>query len=157
MEKVISVFKVVLSVVGGFLATALGGFDSLTTMLIILAFCDVLFGSAKGIKNKNFSSSILLWGLINKAVIFAVIAIMVKVDAALGKVGFLRNAFIIWFSLCEGASMIENSASLGIPWPDGLLNVLIQVRKGFSINLSKIVKQIIDNYNVPVSKERDDR
>lgn len=156
MEKVVSIIKLVLSVIGGVVATSIGGFDNLMTLLMILAFCDVLFGGAKGIKNKNFSSSILLWGLINKAVIFMVIAVMVKVDYALGKAGFLRNAFIIWFSLCESASMIENSASLGIPWPDGLLSILVQVRKGFSINISKIVKQIIDNYHLSVDDERGD-
>lgn len=157
MEKVISILKIVIAVTGSFIASALGGADSLTTLLLILASCDILFGGAKGIKNKNFSSSIFFWGLINKAVIFLVIAIMVKVDAAIGKVGFLRNAFIIWFSLCESASMIENSASLGVPWPDGLLNVLVQVRKGFSINISKIVQQIIENYNIPKSEGSDEK
>lgn len=156
MEKTIYYSKVVLALIGGYVATMLGGADNLLYMLLFLTTCDLLLGAAKGAKNKNFASSIFFWGLVNKAVIFMIVAIMVKVDLTLGKFGFLRNAFIIWFSICEGASIIENSASLGIPWPDGLLNILIQVRKGFSINLSKIVQQIIDNYNLPKSEGKSD-
>lgn len=153
MENTINIMKIVLSVIVGYIATFLGGFDNLVVLLLILTCCDLLFGSAKGVKNKNFSSSIFFWGLVNKAVIFLVIAIMVKIDLVLGKGGILRNVFIIWFSICEGASIIENSAALGIPWPDGLLNILVQVRKGFSINISKIVQQIIDNYNIASDTE----
>lgn len=148
MEKTIQILKFLFAIICGYTATILGGFDNLVVLLLVLTACDLLFGSAKGIKNKNFSSSIFLWGLVNKAIVFMVIAIMVKIDLVLGKAGMLRNVFIIWFSLCEGASIIENSAALGIPWPDGLLGVLVQVRKGFSINICKIVEQIIDNYNV---------
>ena len=149
MEKLINVLKVIVAVTGGYVTTMVGGFDNLINLLLFLACCDLAFGGAKGIKNKNFSSSIFFWGLINKAVIFVVIAMMVKVDLAIGKVGVLRNAFIIWFALCEAASIVENSAALGAPWPDGLLSVLVQVRKGFSINLSKIVKRIIADYAIP--------
>jgi toxin secretion/phage lysis holin len=156
MDKTINALKIILAVVGSFLVSALGGADNLIILLLVLASLDMVFGAAKGAKNKKFSSSVFLWGIINKAIIFAIIALMVRVDLVLGKVGFLRNAFIIWFSLCEGASIIENSASLGIPWPEGLLGILIQVRKGFSINLSKIVQQIIDNYNLPKEKESEE-
>jgi toxin secretion/phage lysis holin len=146
MEKTINVLKIIIAVTGSWLASMLGGADNLIILLLALASLDMAFGAAKGAKNKKFSSSVFLWGIINKAIIFAIIALMVRVDLVLDKVGFLRNAFIIWFSICEGASIIENSASLGVPWPDGLLNILVQVRKGFSINVSKIVQQIIDNY-----------
>ena len=153
MERTISILKIVLAGIGGYIATSLGGFDNLLMLLIALSFSDQAFGAAKGFKKKGFSSSIFFWGIVNKAVIFVIIAIMVKVDLAIGKVGFLRNAFIIWFSLCESASIIENTAALGIPWPDGLLSVLVQVRKGFSINISKIVQQIIENYKIEDKKD----
>lgn len=156
MEKTIYYSKVVLALVGGYFASLLGGADKLLFMLLCLVTCDLIFGAAKGTKNKNFASSIFFWGLVNKAVIFMIVAIMVQVDSVLGKFGILRNSFIIWFAICEGASIIENTATLGIPWPDGLLNILIQVRKGFSINLSKIVQQIIDNYKLPKTEGKSD-
>ena len=144
--KAITGIKMAFAVIGSFIAAALGGADALIYLLICLTFSDIVFGALKGAKKKNFSSSILFWGLINKAIIFMVVALMVRVDIAIGLNGLFRNSFIIWFSLCEGASIIENSASLGLPWPDGILKIMVQVKKGFSINLSKIVQRIIDDY-----------
>lgn len=148
MDKTISISKVVLAATASWLIARLGGADNLIILLLILAGSDMLLGGAKGIKFKKFSSSIFFWGLVNKAVLFIVIAIMVQVDLVIGKPGLLRNTFIIWFSICESASMLENSASLGVPWPDGLINVLVQVKKGFSINISKIVQKIIEEYKI---------
>ena len=152
MDKTISTIKIVIAVIGGWIATVLGGFDALMTLCIWLAFFDVLFGAAKGFKLKNFSSSLLFWGLVNKAVGFSIIALMVLVDQAIGKVGILRNSFTIWLCICNGASIVENTASLGFPWPDWMQSALVQVKKGFSINLGKIVQKIIDDY-VKVDKE----
>lgn len=155
MDKTIDGIKLAIAVIGGIIASALGGTDKLIYMLLFMVCTDLALGALKGAKNKGFSSSIFFWGLINKAIIFVVVALMVQVDNALGKIGFLRNAFLVWFGICEGASIIENSAALGIPWPDGLLKVLVQVRKGFSINLSKIVQKIIEEY-IPDEKKEDD-
>src|SRR5690349_8185441 len=104
MDKTISITKAVTAALGAWLIARLGGADNLIFLLLILTGSDMLFGGAKGIKNKIFSSSIFFWGLINKAVIFFVIAIMVQVDLVIGKPGLLRNTFIIWFSICEAAS-----------------------------------------------------
>lgn len=152
MEKTMYAIKIAITMIGGCLATALGGFDKLMILFIWLAFFDVIFGAAKGFKQKNFSSSLLFWGLVNKAVGFAIIALMVMVDKAIGKVGLLRNLFTIWFCLCNGASIVENTALIGVPWPDWMVGAMVQVKKGFSINLGKIVQKIIDDY-VKVEKE----
>ncbi len=157
MEKSISIIKIIIAVIGGWLATVLGGFDNLMILCIWLAFFDVLFGGAKGFRLKNFSSSLLFWGLVNKAVGFAIIALMVLVDQAIGKAGILRNSFTIWLCICNGASIVENTATLGFPWPDWMQNALIQVKKGFSINLGKIVQRIIDEYASSGDKETEDK
>lgn len=152
MEKAIDIGKWVVAALTGWLFGLLGGNDALIALLVGMVCLDILFGVLKGIKQKNFSSSILTWGLVNKAVFFCIIALMVKIDAVLN-INILRNTFIIWFCLCDGASIIENTAIIGIPWPDGLLKVLVQVRKGFSINISKIVTKIIEEYNISTDKE----
>lgn len=153
MEKLIDILKWVIAFFLSVFIGALGGADNLLKLIIVMVCADEIAGILKGIKQNNFSSSILFWGLINKAFEFCVIAVMYRVDLALG-VNILRNTFIIWFSICEGASIIENSAVIGISWPDGLLKVLIQVRKGFSINISKIVKKIIEEY-IPESEREE--
>lgn len=151
MEKVIEIGKWVVAMFTSFLMSVVGGGDTLVILMLSLVVADLVFGALKGIKNKVFSSSILFWGIVNKAILFCIIAIMYRVDLALG-IDILRNTFIMWFCICDGASIIENTAIIGIPWPDGLLKVLVQVRKGFSINISKIVTKIIEEYNVSVEE-----
>ncbi|BBF45089.1 hypothetical protein lbkm_3848 [Lachnospiraceae bacterium KM106-2] len=152
LESMIRVLKCVVAVVVGTLAKWLGGDDTLIDLMIMLVCCDTIFGITKGMKEHNFASSILYWGLVNKATMFVWIAIMYKVDQVLS-ISILRNTFIIWFCLCDCASIVENTATIGMPWPDGLLKILVQVRKGFSINISKIVKQIIDNYGIETNEK----
>lgn len=156
MEKTIYVVKIAVTVIGGFLATALGGFDTLMTLCIWLAFSDVVFGLAKGFKQGKFSSALLFWGIVNKAVGFAIIALMVKVDLVLGRADLLRNCLTIWVCLCNGASIVENTAAIGFPWPDWMQNAMIQVKKGFSINLGKIVQKIIDDY-IKIDKDKGEK
>lgn len=152
MDKTIDYVKAAISVLGGLLSAVLGGLDGLLQFYIALFMCDLCVGSLKAIKNKNFASSVLFWGFINKVIALAVIAILTSLDRVLGLNNTLRNISIIWFSICEGASLLENLAILGLPIPDGLRNILIQVKKGFNINLTKVVKQIIDNYQIPIDE-----
>lgn len=146
MEKAVSTGKIIVAFIGGALMSLLGGSDALTTLFMWLVCLDILTGAGKGFKLKKFSSSVLFWGIVNKAVEFVIIALMVKLDAALGTAGLLRNSFLIWSCICEGASFVENTAAIGAPWPDWVKNALVQLRKGFSINLGKIVQKIIDDY-----------
>lgn len=157
MNNTIDYVKAAVSLAGGFLSASLGGVDGLLQFFIILFMCDLCFGALKAIKNKNFASSVLFWGFINKVIALAVIAILTKLDAVLGFNNTLRNIAIIWFSLCEGASLLENLAILGLPIPDGLRGILVQVKKGFNINLTKVVKQIIDNYNIPIDESEEEK
>ena len=155
MEKSIEVFKWIVAIVGGFIAGALGGMDNLLIFYVVVICADVVAGTLKGAKQKNFSSSILFWGLVNKAFELCIVALMERLDIVLG-LNALRNIFIIWFCICNVASIVENSAVIGVPWPDGLQKILVQVRKGFSINISKIVKKIIEEY-MPIEESESDK
>ena len=157
MDKTIDYVKVAISLLGGFLSAALGGVDGLLQLYVIMFVFDLCLGALKAVKNKNFASSVLFWGFINKVIALAVIAMLTKLDAVLGFNNTLRNIAIIWFCLCEGASLLENLAILGLPIPDGLRGILVQVKKGFNINLTKVVKQIIDNYNIPIDESEEEK
>mgnify|MGYP001165967624 FL=1 len=157
MDKTIDYVKVAISLLGGFLSAALGGVDGLLQLYVIMFVFDLCVGALKAVKNKNFASSLLCGGFINKVIALAVIAMLTKLDAVLGFNNTLRNIAIIWFCLCEGASLLENLAILGLPIPDGLRGILVQVKKGFNINLTKVVKQIIDNYNIPIDESEEEK
>lgn len=152
MEKTIDIIKLVIATIGAFISSWLGGFDKLLQFYLVCIVCDLVFGAFKGIKKKEFSSSVLFWGFMNKVIALVAIGILDKLDEVLS-IDLLRNTALIWFCICEGASLLENFAILGLPIPDGLRNILTQVKKGFSINFTKIVKQIIDNYKVPIENE----
>lgn len=153
MEKTIDVLKIITATIFGAFITAVGGFDNLLQLYIILFVSDLVFGGLKAIKNKNFASAVMFWGFINKIIAFVVIAILSAVDGVLGINNTLRNITIIWFCICEGASILENLIILGLPMPDGLKDILSQVKKGFNINITKIVTQIIENYKIPMSNK----
>lgn len=150
MEKVVDFVKIITTMVGAYVASALGGWDAVIKLYFALFICDLCLGALKGIKTKTFSSSILFWGFINKFIAVLFIRLAVMVDSALNAPVSCRMIMVVWYCICEGASILENSAVLGVPIPDGLREILIQVKKGFSINITKIVKQIIDNYKIPV-------
>jgi|GEM_PF-1146057 len=147
MDSTVQTIKRITAVVTGILAGILGGFDSLLQFYTGLMVVDFALGCVKGIKAKNFSSAIALWGFINKIIALSVIVLCVLFDNVLGDGDYLRSISIIWFCVCEGASILENLAVIGIPFPQGLREVLVQAQKGFSINFSQIVGQIIKNYS----------
>lgn len=155
MDKTIEGVKLAIATIGAFISSWVGGFDELLQFYLICVICDLVFGAIKGIKKKEFSSSLLFWGFMNKVLALAAVGILNKLDGVLN-VDLLRNTAIIWFCICEGASLLENFASLGLPIPEGLRSILTQVKKGFSINFTQIVKQIIENYKIPIDDEKGD-
>lgn len=146
MADRISYVKMFLSVAGGFITQLAGGYDSLLQLFVWIVMIDFGLGLIGGIKKKEFSSSIAKWGFVSKVAYFIIIAVCVKIDVVIGKVCFVRNIAIIWFLLCEGASVLENTAILGVPWPEGLLDVLVQAKNGFSIRAIDVVKKLIVEY-----------
>lgn len=147
MEKEITYIKVVLSIAGGMITQYMGGYDTILSLLVWLVMADFILGCLWGVKAKDFSSTVAKWGFVTKFVYFATVAICVKIDMVIGKDCFIRNIAIIWFALCEGASVLENAAKLGAPLPAGLLDVLVQAKNGFSIRVTDIVKTIVLEYS----------
>lgn len=156
LEKVVQALKWGVALLFGFIADACGGGDRLFTLICAIVCMDIVFGMLKGIKKNEFSSSLLYWGVVNKLSMFAFIALANYLDLVL-PVKVLRNSFIVWLCITDGASIVENTTVLGFPWPEWLSGVMIQVRKGFSINLYKIVKQIIDNYGIETEDKESDQ
>ena len=143
MEKT-TMIKLMSTAILGFISAVVGGFDSLFIFYITLIIFDYILGAFKAIKTKTFASSLMFWGFINKILSICFVAIGFALDNLLN-LCILRNMFIIWFTLCESASILENTVVLGLNLPQGLTEILLQVKQGFSINFLNVVKKIIED------------
>lgn len=142
----IDVVKVEISAVLGIVITMLGGFDAMLKLLIIMIMIDMLSGALHAVKKHRFRLQIALWGIWVKICEMLTVAICNGVDQVVGTQPWLRNIAIIWYIICESASVLEHMARLGVPMPKGLLGVLKQAKQGFGISITKIAKKILQEY-----------
>lgn len=122
-------------VVGGFLISFWGGWDSLISALTALIVIDYITGVVKAIYLKKLSSEISYRGLLKKMLILIVVGAAVVLQSVLPENIPLREITIMFFICNEGISILENAAAM-IPIPAKLKNVLLQLR-GSSENEKK--------------------
>ncbi|MCY6957972.1 phage holin family protein [Clostridium brassicae] len=116
---------------GGTLLTCLfGNWDLALQVLIVCMVLDYIMGIMCGTKEKNLSSQIGFNGLKKKFTILIILILAVSLDRLLGQ-GWIFRTLVIWFYIgIEGLSILENAVRLGVPFPDALKDVLIQLKEG---------------------------
>ena len=127
IEKWFNTVSIVGGIVGGFLCQWLGGWDVIIKALVMLVVLDYVTGVLKAIYTKTLSSEVGFKGLIQKIVIFIVIATAVIIQMVVGNVIPLREVTITFFLCNEGISLLENASEF-VPIPDKLKDTLIQLR-----------------------------
>lgn len=128
MDKMFNWISIVIGAIGGFAAYWLGGWDNLLKVIVILAVLDYVTGIFKAIRMKALSSEIGFMGLLKKIVMFIVIAAAFSLQELMVNAVPLREVVIMFYIANEGLSLLENAA-IFIPIPDGLRNVLLQLRE----------------------------
>lgn len=160
MENKIVCMKVAIALVGGMAVNLLGGYDELLKVFIMSVIIDFIMGILSSIKKKQFSSTVARWGFVGKLLYFMIIALCVQLDNVMGKDDLIRNVAIVWFLICECASILENAANLGMPLPKGLIDVLVQAKNSFSIRIIDVVKKMVMEYstegNAEIKKESEE-
>ena len=129
-------FYATIGVIGGAIATALGGWDVLLETLIWFMVLDYITGLVvAGIFHNSgksetgaLESRASLKGLFRKGGILVVVIVAVHLDEIIGS-QFVRSAVLIAFIVSEGISIMENVGLMGVTYPDA-------IRKAFDI-LSK--------------------
>ena len=113
-------------VIGGFIATLLGGWDSALITLLIFMGVDFLtgvigaaLGKSKHSRTGKLSSKAGWYGLAKKFCTLLIIVVAVRVDILIGTT-YVRDATCIGFCLNELLSIVENTSLLGIPYPDAI-------------------------------------
>lgn len=127
MEKIFNSLSIVGGTIGGALIGLLGGWDKLITALLIFMCLDYLTGVIKAIYNKDLSSEIGFKGLAKKVLILIIVAVAVIVENTMG-VPAIREMVIMFFTINEAISILENAAQMGLPIPEKLKEVLLQLR-----------------------------
>ncbi|MBR2088672.1 MAG: phage holin family protein [Oscillospiraceae bacterium] len=121
--------------IGGFIATLLGGWDSaLITLVIFMAidFTTGLIAAALG-KSKHswtgrLSSKAGWYGLAKKFCTLLIIVVAVRIDILIGTT-YVRDATCIGFCVNELLSIVENTSLMGVPYPDAIKKAIDVLQK----------------------------
>lgn len=130
-------FISVVGVVGGFVSSFVGGFD--TSFKIMLSFMVIDYVSAlilacffhKSPKTATggLSSSVSFHGLIRKIMMIVFVGVAHLLDMQLGS-DYIRNAVCIAFMVNELISLIENFGLMGVPIPKVITNAIELLKDG---------------------------
>lgn len=127
IEKLFNSISIVFGVVAGSAIHLLGGNDILLKTIIILVVLDYITGIIKAVYLKQMSSQIGFKGILKKVMIFILICFSFLIQTFLKDSIPLREIVITFFIANEGISLLEN-ASIIIPIPQKLKDVLLQIR-----------------------------
>lgn len=130
MKNIWTVIQAAFTAFGGVIGWFLGGFDGFLYALIAFAVIDYVSGIMVAITNKNLSSRVGFTGIFKKVLIFCLVGVGNIMDMyILGEAGVLRSAVIFFYLSNEGISILENTAALGVPYPNKIKQVLEQLNK----------------------------
>lgn len=127
MEKMFNSISIAFGVIGGLIVSFLGGWDGLAITLVSFIVLDWITGLLKAIYNKNLSSYTGFKGIIKKVVILIVVGVAVLLETNMG-IPAIREIVMMFFIANEGISLLENVSQMGIPFPEKLKDILIQLR-----------------------------
>ena len=128
MENMIDKMEWVFAIIGGFLGWFLGGFDGFLYALIAFVVLDYWTGILAAGVHKKLSSKIGFNGIAKKVCIFVLVGLANVIDMhIIGNGSALRTAVIFFYLANEGISVLENSAVIGLPVPEKLKEMLLQL------------------------------
>lgn len=133
--------KILSSIIAGLGACAnyfFGGLDMALKTLLLLMVLDYITGLICAGKDKVLSSSTGFKGLGKKILILIIVGVGVSVDNATGTNGIVRSMVIFFYASMEGISILENATRAGVPVPEQLKEMLVQLKKGNKKEVKKI-------------------
>ena len=129
LNTVVEFLKALICTIGGYIVWFLGGFDGVLIALCMFVLVDYLTGVIAAIIEKKLNSKIGAKGIAKKILIFFLVGIATILDLyVLGGTSPIREVVIVFYIANEGISIIENSAKLGLPIPQKLIDVLEQLK-----------------------------
>lgn len=116
--------------IGTGLTYIFGGWDTVLIVLTIFMALDYLTGVMAAIANKELNSNVGFKGLFKKVTILIVLIVAVLLDRLLNNDTWVFRTLVAYFYIAnEAISLLENSARIGLPVPQKLLDILAQLKK----------------------------
>ena len=130
MKDVIHTIQIIFAAIGAYIGWFLGGFDSLLYALVAFVVLDYITGLMVAVLEKKLSSSIGFKGIFKKVLIFIFVGTGHIIDSYILQNGSaVRTAVIFFYLSNEGLSIVENAAKIGLPVPESLKKVFIELKK----------------------------
>lgn len=127
MRNLITTLSAASGIITGFL---FGEWDGVLIALISFIVIDYITGVLNGIIHHELSSKRSFDGLIRKVVILIVVAMSHLIDVyMLGGGAIVRNAACFFYISNEGISILENIVKMGVPVPEKLRVILLEIGK----------------------------
>ena len=122
----------------------LGSNYKLVVLLIAVMAVDTLFGHLRAVKGKEWTSNEARWGLIGKLVELVLIALMYLCEWTFD-IGWLVNAVVTYFIICEGASIAENivKGHLNDSIPSEIVEYLETLKSNAASSFKEWLKKIV--------------
>ena len=119
-----------MAIILGSLGTYLfGRWDSVIQVLLVLVVLDYLTGVMAAYASRTLNSQKGFRGILKKVCIFAIVATANILDGITGMPDPLLRTTVLWFFIAnEGLSILENSASMGLPLPVTLIEALERLK-----------------------------
>lgn len=119
-----------ISSIGAYIGYFLGGIDGFLYALIAFVVIDYLTGIMVAVLERKLSSEVGFRGIFKKVLIFSLVAVGYIIDSHLIQTGSaIRTAVIFFYLSNEGISILENTAKIGLPIPEKLKAILVQLNK----------------------------
>lgn len=130
MENVWKTIIKTLAAAGGAVAGALGGWDAILKVLMVMMLVDYTSGlivAAMGKSPKTeyggMSSKVGFIGLAKKGLMLMVVLVAALLDSAMG-MDICRDAACWFYIANEGLSVLENMDLAGVPFPEKIKELL---------------------------------
>ena len=132
----------IVGVIGGMIASVLGGWDAALTTLILFMVIDYISGlvvagvfhTSKKTESGTLESRAGWKGLCRKGMTLLFVLIAYRLDIAIG-LNYIRDTVIIGFIANELISIVENAGLMGIPLPPVITKAIdVLTKKGENTN-----------------------
>jgi toxin secretion/phage lysis holin len=130
LKDIVNTLQLIFAALGGYIGWFLGGFDGFLYALIAFVVIDYITGVMVAVLEKKLSSDIGFKGIFRKVLIFMLVGIGHIIDCyIIEKGGAIRTAVIFFYLSNEGLSILENAALVGLPIPEKLKGILLELKE----------------------------
>lgn len=125
------IYNTLITGIIGIIGYLFGDINGLLVALLIAMSLDFVTGIIVAVVKHELSSNICGKGIAKKVLMLCIVIVGHLVDrAVIGDGAAVQNLVVMFYLANECISLLENSARLGVKYPDKLIKILEQLREG---------------------------